>query len=173
VNASYKPRTAAMGWRCAACGELVTRIEDGWVEWLAGENDYGGTRVMGLRLVHRQVSNSEGSDSNLCRYNGRREFRKDKSLVEGLPLERFVGADGLMLLLSLIAEDEMPRTEILELVKRVHIPGYEQTRELFHDAIHGGAIAPSIGEGFYMQSEIRDLLTWAVNGTSPPEKSVG
>jgi hypothetical protein len=169
---NHKPPTSSMGWRCAACGDLITRIENGWVEWLVGENDYGATRVMGLRLVHRQASESEDSERNLCRYDDRREFRKDQSLVEGLPLERFVGPDGLMLLLSLIAEDEMPRTEILELVKRVHIPGYEQTRELFHDAIHGGAIAPSIGEGFYMQSEMRDLFLWVVHGTSSPEKSV-
>ena len=88
--------------------------------------------------------------------------------MEGLPLDRFVGADGLMLLLSLLAESEMPRAELLELVKRVHIPGYEQTREVFEEAIHGGAVTPLIGEGFYMQSEIRDLLRW-VNGVATEE----
>ena len=89
--------------------------------------------------------------------------------MEGLPLERFVGPDGLMLLLSLIAEGEMPTPDLLELVKRLHIPGYEQTRDLFSEAILGGAVAPLIGEGFYLQSEIRELLTWAVSGV--PQQS--
>lgn len=131
------------------------------MEWLAGADEYGTTRLKGLRLVH-----------NLCRYDDRREFRKDQSLVEGLPLARFVGPDGLMLLLSLIAEGEMPRVELVELVKRVHIPGYELTRAIFADAIHGGAVSPLIGEGFYMQSEIREVLTWAVKSVTPPEQSL-
>jgi hypothetical protein len=152
-NASDRQRTPSMGWRCDSCGELITSIEAGWVEWLAGADEHGKNRIKGLRLVHI-----------LCRYDDRREFRKDHSLVEGLPLERFVGPDGLMLQLSLIAEGEMPKAALLELVKRVHIPGYEQTRELFSEAIHGGAVAPLIGEGFYLQSEIREVFTWAVYG---------
>ena len=157
----HAARVRSIGWRCASCGELITDIEVGWVEWLAGADEYGTTRLKGLRLVH-----------NLCRYDDRREFRKDQSLVEGLPLARFVGPDGLMLLLSLIAEGEMPRTELIELVKRLHIPGYELTRELFADAIHGGTVAPLVGEGFYMQSEIREVLTWAVKAVGPPEQSL-
>jgi hypothetical protein len=139
------------GWKCGNCGKLITTIEEGRVEWLVTLDNQGETKVRGLRLVH-----------NLCRYDERGEFRKNESLVEGLPLERFVGPDGLMLLLSLIAQVEMPRAELLELVKRVQIPGYEQTRELFYDAIHGGAVAPLIGDGFYTQSEIHELLNWAL-----------
>src|SRR5438445_13829577 len=40
------------GWRCSACGELITRITDGWVEWLACEDGEGFTARKGLRLVH-------------------------------------------------------------------------------------------------------------------------
>ena len=151
----HRQRIISMGWTCAGCGELIGGIEAGWVGWLANEDQQGKTRVRGLRLVHVR-----------CRYDGRSEFRKDKSLVEGLPLERFVGPDGLMLLLSFIAQGEMPQADLLELVKRVHIPGYEQTRELFRDAIHGGAVAPLIGDGFYTQSEIHEVLNWAF-GTVP------
>jgi hypothetical protein len=157
-KASYGRCAPSMGWRCDSCSELITSIESGWVEWLAGADEHGKNRIKGLRLVH-----------SYCRYDDRREFRKDHSLVEGLPLERFVGPDGLMLLLSLIAEGEMPTPDLLELVKRLHIPGYEQTRDLFSEAILGGAVAPLIGEGFYLQSEIRELLTWAVSGV--PQQS--
>lgn len=155
------PRVLSIGWSCASCGELITGIEVGWLEWLAGADEHGTTRLKGLRMVH-----------TCCRYDDRSEFRKDQSLVEGLPLARFVGSDGLMLLLSLIAEGEMPRAELIEIVKRLHIPGYELTRELFADAIRGGAVAPIIGEGFYMQSEIREVLTWAVKSVTPHEQAL-
>jgi hypothetical protein len=58
--------------------------------------------------------------------------------VEGLPLEGFVGPDGLMLLLAFLTEDELLKDDVLELAKRVRIPGYEQTRELFQGAINRG-----------------------------------
>jgi hypothetical protein len=118
-----------------------------------------------MRLVHRPGAG--GSERSRCQYHFRHEFQKDQSIVEGLPLERFVGVDGLMLLLSLIAENEMPKAELLELAKRVQIHGYEQSRELFHEAIDGGLVAPLIREGFYMQSEIRELLSWAMYEEQP------
>jgi hypothetical protein len=148
----HKQRVILTGWRCGNCNELITSIESGWVEWLVSEDASGKTLIRGLRLVHAS-----------CRYDDRREFRADRSLVEGLPLERVVGPDGLMLSLSLIAQGEMPRADLLELVKRVHIPGYEQTRELFRDAIREGAVTPLIGDEFYTQSEIHEVLNWALN----------
>lgn len=69
--------------------------------------------------------------------------------------------DGLMLLLSMIARRELPVQELIELAKRVHIPGYEAVYELIHDAVSEGVIAPSISSGFYLQSEIWDVLKWA------------
>ena len=74
------------------------------------------------------------------------------------------------LLLSFIALQEMPMHEVLELAKRVQIPGYEQVRELLHSAIDGGVVSPVIGDGFYTQSEIQDLLRWADNVVASPDK---
>src|ERR1700726_3842082 len=152
------PKGQLRGWKCSSCGDLITRIEDGWVEWLASE-DERGERLKGLRLVHR-LSPSAESNGPGCRYDSVREFRNDQSIVEGLSLERFVGSDGLMLLLSFFASGEMPKGDLLELAKRVQIPGYEQARELFPEAIEAGVLEPSIGDGYYLQSEIRALLRW-------------
>ena len=66
-----------------------------------------------------------------------------------------------MLLLSMIAEHELPAQELIELAKRVQIPGYEAVYELLHDAVREGVIAPCISSGFYLQCEIRDVLKWA------------
>ncbi len=81
--------------------------------------------------------------------------------MEGLALDRFAGPDGLMLLLSLIAERELPREEVIELAKRVQIPGYEAVHELFHEAVSEGVITPSISPGFFLQCEISEMLKWA------------
>jgi hypothetical protein len=79
-----------------------------------------------------------------------------------------------MLLLSMIAERELPLQELIELAKRVQIPGYEAAYELLHDAITEGVIAPCISSGFYLQCEIWDVLKWAkyrtTAKTSPIER---
>jgi hypothetical protein len=117
---SENPKGQLRGWKCSSCGDLITSIEDGWVEWLASE-DERGERLKGLRLVHR-LSRSAGSNGPGCRYDSVWEFRNDRSIVEGLSLERFVGSDGLMLLLSFLASGEMPCGDVLELAKRVQLP---------------------------------------------------
>jgi hypothetical protein len=148
----------SMGWRCDTCGTLITSIEDGRVEWLAGQDKHGGTTLKGLRLVHRLAASSAWHEPQVCRYDSRYEFRNGQNVVEGLPLERFVGPDGLMLLLSFIAAGDMATNEVIELAKRVQIPGYEQVTKLFPEALAEGLVTPSIGEEYYLQSEIQSLL---------------
>jgi hypothetical protein len=147
----------SVGWKCNACGQLITRIKDGWVEWLAVEDQHKRTYLTGVRLVHRLPARPGKRGPHSCRYDARRQFRKDRSIVEGLSLESFVGPDGLMLLLSLVATGEMPVTDILELAKRVQIPGYELIRDLPRQ-ITRRFTDPSIGDGFYLQSEIQAVL---------------
>ncbi len=76
------------GWRCDVCGELITGIEDGWVEWLAREDEQGNTVSRGLRLVHvLEASPRSRQQKHGCQYDERQEFRADQSVVEGLSLE--------------------------------------------------------------------------------------
>jgi hypothetical protein len=142
---------------------VITSIEDGWVEWLTTETERG-TTLHGLRLVHKEVK-QDNSGERSCRYDPRAEFRKDQTLVEGLPLERFMGSDGLTLLLSFLAAGEMPRDDVLELTKRLQVPGYELTRELFA-ALDNEMFTPSVMRGYYLQVEIRALLEWARRDSS-------
>jgi hypothetical protein len=129
------------------------------VEWLATEKERG-TVLHGLKLVHGEEV-LDNSRARNCRYDPRVEFGQDQSLVEGLPLARFVGPDGLMLLLSFLAVGEIPKNEVLELTKRVQIPGYELTRELF-DTAGMEYSAPAVMRGYYLQVEIQALLRWAM-----------
>lgn len=116
------------GWRCDSSGDIITSVQSGWVEWLASEDKHGNDILEGLRLVHR--GHQKNARNHSCRYDPQEEFRGGRTIVEGLPLDRLVGADGLMFLLSFLAEGELPRREILELIKRVQIPAYELVRNL-------------------------------------------
>lgn len=140
------------------------------MEWLAAEGAAGKPKVSGLRLVHRRNNSPRQREPHGCRYNPPNEFRKNRGIVEGLALDRFAGPDGLMLLLSMIAERELPAQDLIELAKRVQIPGYEAVYELVHDAVGEGVIKPSISPGFYLQCEIWDVLRWA-KSRIPAKKS--
>lgn len=136
------------------------------MEWVATEGTGQRSKVRGLRLVHRRSASLTGRKPYRCQYDAREEFKKNRGIVEGLPLDRFTGSDGLMLLLSMLAEREFPMEQLIELTKRVQIPGYEAVYELVHDAVNEGVVAPAVGLGFYLQSEIRDVLNWAKCQTS-------
>ena len=150
----------------------MSDLQAGWVEWLAAQGTKGKPKVNGLRLVHRRNTSPRGREPYGCQYNPRDEFRKNRGIVEGLALDRFAGPDGLMLLLSMIAERELPAQDLIELAKRVQIPGYEAVHELVHDAVSEGVIAPSISSGFYLQCEIWDVLKWAKYRTSAQRSTV-
>lgn len=160
----------ALGWRCDSCNQRITSIEDGWVEWLAAENKRGGNILSGLRLVHRRTDR-RGQDEHTCRYDPRKVFGRHKSVVEGIALESVVGPDGLMLLLSFLASREFPRPEVLELAKRVQVPGYETARTFIEEANASKVVTPFLGEGYYLQSEIDELLSWAKKPKRPQPRS--
>lgn len=82
--------------------------------------------------------------------------------MEGLCLERFIGPDGLILLLSLLAAEELPPVEVIELARRVQIPGYELARNLLGKDTLPQLLLPSLGHQCYLQSEIVELLTRAM-----------
>jgi hypothetical protein len=159
-----KRRDRFKGWRCDSCADTITSVHAGWVEWLAFEDEQGNDILRGLRLVHR--GRQKNARNQNCRYDPLEEFRSGRTIVEGLSLERLVGADGLMILLSLLAEGELPRGEILELIKRVQVPGYELVRNLSPRRQHSKFLSPVLSHGYYLQSEIWEMLGWE-NETSP------
>jgi hypothetical protein len=145
------------GWHCASCAELITSTRDGWVEWLASEDDSAGTILSGLRLVH----------DNSCRYDVRAAFRNDRSVVEGLSLECFVGPDGLTLLLSFLAAGELPPAEVIQLARRVQLPGYELACNLVGQQNLTQVLPPSLGHECYLMSELTELITRAMKEMDP------
>jgi hypothetical protein len=142
-------------WTCDACGLPINDARDGWVEWVTYKNADGQDRGRGLRLVHHQPASPRKSG---CQYDGKQEFQRDRGILSDQSLDSFLGPDGLMLLLSLISEGELPQAEVIEMIQRIHIPGYEHARHHFPDALARGVIEPNLPPGFHWQADIERVI---------------
>lgn len=145
-----------MTWVCDTCGEAIRSVDDGWLEWKTRFND-AATRSekSGFRLVH----GPGGPRNNRCMYNEER-FR-DGEVVGDLQLETFTGPDGLMTLLEFLSDNPQSADEIIEIIKRIHIPGYDTARHHFAAAIRAGVFEPNTKPGFHSVSDIDATNAWA------------
>jgi hypothetical protein len=147
-------------WTCDACGKEIETIKAGWIEWIDFERKGDGPYGEGLRLVHHlPASPRKDKRPTGCQYN-ERELPEGKGLSD-LPLQELVGPDGLMYFLMMIHDREVPTREVLEMVKRLHIPGYEQARHWLKKAVNEGAYEPSRDVNFPLQSEINAVLEYS------------
>ncbi|EGQ7696218.1 MULTISPECIES: hypothetical protein [Vibrio] len=138
-------------WVCDTCGHSIEKQEDGWVEWISFSEGKVGRN---LRLVHSFSSSPQQVGRVRCQFDGNLEYKKDGGIVGDCSLSDLTGPDGLMRLLVFISENELPKDEVLEMIKRIHIPGYEDTRLHFEQAIRAGAFEPNMPKDFYNQSDI-------------------
>lgn len=136
-------------WICDFCGGSISSIREGWVEWLRSED-----RSWGFRLVHHLPA-SPRSDG--CQYDSKRP-RDAGAIVSDGPMAWYVGTDGLSELLDLMTYKGSAVEEIVDLVRRLHIPGYERARLFLDEARSEGVIDIS---RFRTQQEIRTVLEWA------------
>ena len=149
-------------WICDTCGDQIESVDDGWVQWLRirdEEND--SFHSEGLELVHaRQNSERERS----CIYNSQHVFRARRATTADLSLRDFACPDGLMRLLSFISDDEFKdKEEVIEMIKRLFIPGYEQVRRHLDSAVSDYVFEPNTKEGFPHQFQIELVLEWIKN----------
>jgi len=63
-----------------------------------------------------------------------------------------------MMLFSFLVAGNLPRGEVLELAKRVQIPGYEITRSFLQESTSSNVVTQFLGHGCYLQSEIREMI---------------
>ncbi|WP_245625347.1 hypothetical protein [Stenotrophomonas chelatiphaga] len=151
-------------WKCDQCGHPINSVEDGWVEWLNGsiaEQWEGALR--GLRLVHHKPA-SPNADQGGCYHDEAYWFAAKRYTVSDLPLTSFVGPDGLVTLLAFLADRRFADPdEVLELIKRLHVPNYEGARNSFEAAIAEGVFEPRSTPGYYDQRELLAVLNWINN----------
>ena len=137
----------------------------GWSGWHPRAT--AESQVWEVSVSSTEAPRSRHGLEGSCQYDAREEFRNNRTIVEGLSLERLVGPDGLMVLLSLLAAGDLPKAQIIELTKRLHIPGYELSRNL-SDATAQIALTAYFGEGFYLQSELEELIARAIEEYAEP-----
>lgn len=149
--------TVTPPWICDQCGQQISDVDDGWVEWLQRPLPSDRWESHSLRLVHQRVASPlQGG----CQHNEDAWRARDRSIVGDLPLSSFLGPDGLMTLLEFASDQRFELDVLIELIKRLHIPGYEQARNSFDAAIGDGAFEPNTKPGFYSQSNIQSTLRW-------------
>jgi|CZCB01.1.fsa_nt_gi hypothetical protein len=140
-------------WYCDKCGGLIEDPKQGWVQWVSYYNAEGRPTGRDLQLVHK---------TRECRFNSAVEFAKDGGHVYDMGLDHFLRwPDGLMELLFLASEGELPLESVLEMIKRLHIPNYEAARPFFEEAKREGVIEPNMGPGYYFQSDLEAIISWA------------
>lgn len=144
-------------WICDACGDTIKNESDGWIEWLSRSDS---AACHGLRLVHHQPASPRGP-SGSCQYDADLVWSRDRLLIHDMQLDAYLGPDGLMQLLTLLSNGKLPPTEVIEMVKRLHIPGYEHGRHHFEQAIEEGLIDPDTKFGFFPQRDIQAALRLA------------
>lgn len=141
---------ATTSWFCDKCGGIIETAEAGMLQWVSVNKSDDTYSSHDMRIVHHPQ----------CQFNEDHERQTDGGTVRDHHLNYFLGADGLMILLGFIAQGEHPTDDVLEIIKRLHIPGYEVARQHFDEAIADGELEPSMTPGYYYQSQIAAAMKY-------------
>jgi hypothetical protein len=144
-------------WRCDICGQLISQPDQGTLLWLSRSNN--GRRVgRDLRIVHRMIASPLGRPSG-CYPNERQELATDGSTISDVPIDRMQGPDGLVRLLSMIEDGEIPSKQVTRMIMRLFVPGYEQAKPYFQKAIDTGVVECSLPDDYFIQSQLRKIVS--------------
>lgn len=113
-------------WICDNCGEVIETVNDGWLEWYIenARKDMSEWLETGFRIVHNVR----------CIYNSTELFNEGKS-VSDMHLDSFVGEDGIAYLLTLFEKNRLKDlNELTEIIRRLHLSYYEESRQYWHIA---------------------------------------
>jgi hypothetical protein len=70
----------------------------------------------------------------------------------------YIGPDGLMSMLEHAADPEFKLIDVMGLIKRLQVPGYDQAKAYFDRAIPEGVIELTQPKGYYCQREIQAVI---------------
>lgn len=134
-------------WYCDNCGEVINKPEDGWLEWYNNRDEIGNNR--GYRIVHHDKK---------CMYDDKSLFAENK-LVSDMHLSSYIGPDGLISLLSYIESNRAKdNSELVEIIRRLHIPYYEEARKYHRVAEEDGYFSGENEVTRYLQSTSKYII---------------
>ncbi|MFW7419736.1 hypothetical protein ACODH8_05970 [Vagococcus fluvialis] len=137
-----------MVWSCDSCKSDIVDVKDGILEWKNTRNH----ERYDLHLVH---------NNECCSYDKDRLSDTENVTVSYSLLKNYVGQDGLMTFLEEIdLKDFSDDKEVLEMIKRLHIEGYDEVRLHIKQAISEGVYVPNTAPMFPMQSDIEQIKEW-------------
>ncbi len=139
-------------WICDTCGQPIHRREDGWMQWLVDDDDR--CTKYAFRIVHH-LSASPKPGAHGCYYREPAELS-----VADVPLPSCLGVDGLAHLLSFLTDGAGVRDvgAFVELIRRCHVPYYEDARRYLARAEYDGVIESAQSAGIYTQDVLRYLV---------------
>ena len=143
-------------WICDGCGDRISSIDEGYLEWIDDENG----RAHSFYIFHNRKQPGFPTCSH---YRGRKLLEKD------LPLDGFTGSIGLARLLSFIDKGPLhdpeysgPRVsdlrEFTEIFRRLMLPHYEEARMYWDRALADGFFGSPNEVFMYMPSTCEDLV---------------
>ena len=101
-------------WYCDSCGEIINSADVGWLEWL---KNYRTDEESNFRIVHH---------THECMYDSRDMHRRGY-MTKDMHLDYYIGPDGLNRLLDIMLRPEVNREEVAKIIRRLHVPFYEQS----------------------------------------------
>lgn len=136
-------------WYCDHCGEIINTSNEGWLEWYKDIIEKEFSKRKGYRIVHHNKH---------CMYDTRQMFSQNK-LVSDMHLTDYIGPDGLVLLLSdLDYGDVENNSELVEIIRRLHTPYYEEARKYHDIAKEEGYFSGENEVTRYLQSTSKYIL---------------
>jgi len=150
-------------WCCDTCGDLIESVNDGTLQWLNEDSASPVRYAYSPQLVHRVG----------CLYDKTANYQRSQSTMSDLDFTFLVGPNGLMQLLGMLYEQRFKDSgELIEIIKRLFIPGYDEVRMHLQKAEDAGVYEPNTAPGFPYMYQIESIQSWlrSLNPDHSPHK---
>jgi len=137
-------------WICDKCGQVIVKPEDGWLEWLAAPHTH---RRRGFKIVHHTSASPRAEKHGDCYPYSNHPDRQNYHL------EPFLGADGLARLsVWVYSPGVKDLKEWVEMIRRLHVPHYEEARRCWKAAQSDGYFEGLVEEDRYSQDVLQGII---------------
>lgn len=136
---------------CDACGEIIENPAQGWLEWQVSSVS-GERKLEGFRIIHYAPFSPRRA-----RKGGRCNYPSDGT-VQDTHLEQCLGVDGLARLLAMLERFPQSSLEIVEIIRRLHVPFYEEARRHWEAAESDGLFDGANEYYPYMQEVLTTVI---------------